>query len=202
MNSFLSIITATYNSGKTLEKTLVSVLNQNYIKVEYIIVDGDSKDNTLEIIKLYQEKFQKKNIQFKWISEKDSGVYEAWNKGLRLVSGKWVSFLGSDDIYVENALEKYAKYAKENPDADFIYSKIKIVHGNNLIRVIKRKWNWNKFKINMTIPHVGGFHNMNYFKQYGFFDESYKIAGDYEMLLRAKNKLKTVFVNDFTVILE
>ena len=100
-----TIITATFNSEKTIDRTINSLLNQTILNFEYIVVDGKSSDNTVKILKSYEEKFKIRNIGYKWISEKDSGIYEAWNKGLMFAKGDWISFLGSDDYYVENALE-------------------------------------------------------------------------------------------------
>ena len=103
----ISIITATYNSEKTLKDTLESVLKQTYTNYEHIIVDGDSKDNTMKIVKTYEEKYQGK---LRYISEKDSGIYDAMNKGIKMATGDIIGILNSDDIYAnENVLEKIAK---------------------------------------------------------------------------------------------
>jgi glycosyltransferase involved in cell wall biosynthesis len=199
MKPLLSVITATYNSEKTLARTFMSVLNQNGSNFEYLVVDGNSSDKTLAIIKEYESLFKEKNIVFKWISESDTGIYNAWNKGLKLASGQWISFLGSDDIYLENALEKYTAIINNNPTADFVHSKVKLVDGEKPIYNITRRWNWNTFKKEMKIAHVGAFHNAKYFEKFGHYDEYYKIVGDYEMLLRAKETLKTIFIPEFTV---
>lgn len=198
MIPFLSIITATYNSEKTLENTMISMLSQNYTNFEYILIDGLSQDNTVDIIKKYEPKFKEKNIRFKWISEKDSGIYNAWNKGLNLAQGDWIAFLGSDDIYLQNALEKYATKAKENPLVDFIYSKVRLMNQGKIKYIFSDKWKWRNFKRYMQIAHVGSFHNKQFFEKYGIFNEIYKISGDYEMLLRAKNNLKTIYIDEFT----
>lgn len=198
MAPLLSIITATYNSEKTLEETIVSILYQDYTNFEYIIVDGKSSDNTLNIIKKHQPLFEEKKILFKWISEKDTGIYNAWNKGLKLATGKWIAFLGSDDIYLDKVLEKYAAKALLHRDADFIHSKVKLMNRNEVKFIISDIWKWNVFKRYMKIAHVGCFHNKEYFDRYGNFNEDYKIAGDYELLLRAQSNLKTVFFDEFT----
>jgi glycosyltransferase involved in cell wall biosynthesis len=198
MTPLLSIITASFNSGKTIEETIVSVINQNYTDFEYIIVDGKSTDNTLNIIKKYEPLFNQKNISFKWISESDTGIYNAWNKGLKIATGSWISFLGSDDIYLENVLEKYSEKILLNKEADFIHSKVKLMNNNKVKHVFSDVWKWQQFKRYMKIAHVGSFHNKEYFEAYGDYDENYKITGDYELLLRAKDKLKTVFFDDFT----
>ncbi|OSY87023.1 hypothetical protein WH52_13235 [Tenacibaculum holothuriorum] len=199
MNPLFSVITASYNSEKTIKETITSVLNQNYTNFEYIIIDGNSTDNTVNIIREFEPIFKQKNISYKWISEKDSGIYNAWNKGLKLAIGNWIAFLGSDDIYLEKSLEKYAKIAISNPEADLITSKVKLINNNNKVKhIFSKPWRWNEFKRNMKIAHVGSFHNKKYFEKYGIYNETYKITGDYELLLRAKDKLKPLFINEFT----
>ncbi len=198
MKLFLSVITVSLNSEVTIEKTIQSVLNQNFTSFEYIIVDGNSSDNTIKIIKKYESEFHKKSIQFTWISEPDSGIYNAWNKGLKLAKGNWISFLGSDDIYLDNVLEKYAKVILANQNADFIHSKVKLMDKNKVKFIFSDTWKWTEFRRYMKIAHVGSFHNRKYFEKYGNFNEKYKIVGDYEMLLRAKDTLKTVFIDEFT----
>jgi len=94
----VSIVTVCYNSEKTIRDTIESVLNQTYRNIEYILVDGASKDSTVDIIKSYEEKFREKGISYKWISEPDTGIYNAMNKGIDMASGEWCYFLGSDDI--------------------------------------------------------------------------------------------------------
>ena len=198
MKPFLSIITATYNSDMTLEETIMSVLNQSYTNFEYILIDGKSKDNTIDIIKKYESLFKEKKINYSWISESDSGIYEAWNKGLKLAKGNWISFLGSDDIYLYDVLEKYTKNILLNKNADFVHSKVKLIEKGKIKFIISDIWIWSNFKRQMKIAHVGAFHNKKYFEKYGNYDEGYKIVGDYELLLRAKSNLKTAFFNDFT----
>ncbi len=199
MGPLLSIITATYNSERTLEETIQSVLNQDCENFEYIIIDGDSKDETIKIIKNYKEIFDQKKIPFTWISEPDKGIYDAWNKGLRIAKGDWISFLGSDDVYLAAALDRYTQFIQKNNQVDFIHSKVKLLKNEGIVKhIISDKWKWNKFKRQMKIAHVGCFHNKKYFDLYGEFNETFEIAGDYEMLLRAKDNLKTGFFDAFT----
>ncbi len=193
-----SIITATFNSEKTLERTIKSLLSQNISNFEYIIVDGKSTDSTLDIIKAFENEFKNKKIPFTWISEKDKGIYDAFNKGIKLSKGNWISFLGSDDYYIEGALESYIiEIEKLNENFDFIHSNVKVDEK----KIIKDKWEWKKFKRSMNIAHVGAFHNMNYFKKYGLYNTDYKIAGDYELLLRAKDSLKAHWFNKITAVM-
>ena len=111
---FFSIITASYNSEKTISDTITSVLNLDFNDFEYIIVDGNSKDKTVDIIKSFISKFEAKGITYKFISEKDKGIYDAWNKGIALSEGQWISFLGSDDSYLPSALQLYFNEIEKN----------------------------------------------------------------------------------------
>mgnify|MGYP000371187973 CR=1 FL=1 len=112
-NVLVSIITVSFNSDKTIKDTIESVLNQTDTNIEYIIVDGKSTDETIKIVKSFEKQFQEKGISYKWISEEDSGIYAAFNKGIKMSSGKWISFLGSDDIYLNNAIELYKNQIKK-----------------------------------------------------------------------------------------
>lgn len=194
----LSIIIATYNSATTIKNTFDSILNQNYLNYELIIVDGLSSDKTIEFVKAYENLFTQKGIHFEWISEKDSGIYDAWNKGLKLAKGKWISFIGSDDCLYDNSLEGMNEVSEKHSDTDFIAARAKIVRKDGTVeRELGKKWSWNQFKREMKILHAAGWHNAVYFKQYGVFDSSYKITGDYEMLLRAKADLNVAFYDKF-----
>lgn len=195
----LSIITATYNSASSIKDTIESILIQDLDYLEYIIIDGNSKDATVSIIKQYEEKFKNKGWNFKWISEKDNGIYDAWNKGLALVSGNWISYIGSDDVYLENSLKLYYQTILANSNQDFVTAKAIIKSEGNTNRIFGSEFLWSEFRREMKILHAGGFLSKNYFDKYGIFDESYKITGDYELLLRAGSNLKVTFINDILV---
>lgn len=195
---FFTIITVCFNSEKTINETIQSVLNQGYKNFEYILIDGKSTDKTVEIIKSFENQFKEKEISYKWISKKDTGIYNAFNKGIKESNGDWVSFLGSDDVYLKNSIEIYNKEISNLKDeVDFVYSNITI----NNKTVVSKNWKWKQFRRKMMIAHTGGFHNKNYFERFGFFNESYKIAGDYELLLRAKQQLKPHKIDEVTVIM-
>lgn len=111
MNSpAVSIITVCFNSEKSIKETISSVLNQTKSNFEYIIIDGKSTDKTIEIIQSFENQFKLKGISYQWISEKDTGIYNAFNKGIKLAQGNWISFLGSDDLYMKNALNVYLRH--------------------------------------------------------------------------------------------
>jgi len=194
----ISIITVVYNGEKYLEDTIKSVISQTYDNVEYIIVDGGSTDGTIDIIKKYED-----SIDY-WISERDKGIYDAWNKGLFVSSGLWISFLGADDLYVKNAISKYFEYINGHKESiDYISSRVNLTDTDNkIIKIIGKKWTWKTFKKYMKIAHVGSLHNRILFQKVGLYDISYKISGDYELLLRKKQYLKTAFIEDITAFMK
>lgn len=196
-----SIITASFNSEKTIEATFRSIIDQSYNNLEYIVIDGNSSDGTVDLIKQYESKFKEAGIDYKWISEKDDGIYDAWNKGLEISQGDWVGFIGSDDVYQSYTFSLYAKYILENPEMDFISAKTKMVRNGKVIRIMGEEWNWQTFKREMKVGHAGAIHNKKYFEKYGNFNSDFKITGDYELLLRAKEKLKVGFINDCVAIM-
>ncbi|NRB59549.1 MAG: glycosyltransferase [Winogradskyella sp.] len=204
MSKKFTVITAAYNSEKTIERTINSILSQSQKNIEFIIVDGASTDKTKNIIKSFESVFNKSEISYKWISEPDKGIYDAWNKGLNMSTGDWISFLGSDDYYKPNAIENYNAAIKESNDndIDWVYSEVEFTDGKRS-KKLDSIWSWKTFRRNITITpaHVGSFHNKKYFKKYGSFNTNYKIAGDYELLLRARHNLKTLKVNHITAVM-
>ncbi len=190
-----SVITVCLNAETTIETTIDSVLTQTNRQFEYIIIDGNSSDCTMQVVKSFEEKFLNKKIPFKWISEPDKGIYDAFNKGIGLAQGDWISFLGSDDRYTENAIKLYIENLSHK-ELDFGYCNVKVSD-----KIIDSVWSWYRFRRRMHIPHVGSFHSKKYFEKYGLFDTSYKIAGDYELLLRAKEELKTLKIDTVGVIM-
>jgi glycosyltransferase involved in cell wall biosynthesis len=191
----ITVITVVFNGAKTLEQTILSVVNQTYKNVEFIIIDGGSTDGTLDIIRKYEYA-----IDY-WVSEPDKGIYDAWNKGLAKASGEWIAFLGSDDIYLEGAIDAYANLIigfRDRP-VDYISSRINLIKDNKVLRTIGQQWNWKSFKKNMNVAHVGSLHRHTLFEKYGLFDVTYKICGDYELLLRPRENLQAEFINITTV---
>lgn len=185
---FFTVITASFNSEKTIDKTIESLLNQNYTNFEYIIIDGNSKDSTLEIIKSFEQKFKEKNITYKFISEPDKGIYDAWNKGIKLSEGEWISFLGSDDLYFNDALLNYYEILQSRNDINFICSKIEIVDENwNKLKLYGEPFSKEKLNRKMSFAQVGAFHRRDLFTIVGNFDFNYKIVGDFDFYLRAKD---------------
>ncbi|MDA9312804.1 glycosyltransferase [Vicingaceae bacterium] len=195
----ISIVTACFNSAKTIQSTINSILNQSVKPFEYIVVDGASSDETVTILTQNEQWFKDAGIQFKWISEKDKGIYDAWNKALKLIEGDWVAYLGSDDIYLDTALDNYTQRIYEFPEADFITAKAQLISEGKVVREFGEPFKWEIFKREMKILHAGGFLNMKYIEQWGNFDINYKITGDYELLLRKGKSLSVVFINEILV---
>ena len=186
----ISIVTAVFNGKDYLEEAILSVINQTYDNVEYIIIDGGSTDGTLDIIKKYTDK-----IDY-WISEKDKGIYDAWNKAVQISCGQWIGFLGADDFYELNAIQMYVENINLNTEVEFISSQCYFcTKDKKILRKIGKSWNWKDFSIYMNIAHVGSLHRKSLFEKYGIYDINFKVCGDYDFLLRAGDKLKAGFVN-------
>lgn len=177
-----SIITATYNSQKFIESCIQSVLNQSYPNIELIIVDGASSDNTLQIIQSFNDP------RVKIHSERDNGIYFALNKGVSLASGDVIGFLHSDDFFVhENVIEEII-LELQNPNIQGVYSNLKYVHHSNPNQVI-RNWKSKPYKpINLKFgwmpPHPTLFLKREVYDSIGLFNTNYRIAADYDWILR------------------
>jgi len=203
----ISIITVCFNSSSTIKDTIASVLNQTYTNIEYILIDGNSTDDTVTIIKSYQEQFKQKSTPYKWISESDKGIYDAMNKGIALAEGDWIVFIGSDDYYQNNTVLKDSISSleiAENKKIKYVYGKIEhINHHNNLVEISGEPWinQKERFPYIMNINHSGCFHHKTLFSTHGNFNDTFKIAGDYEFLLRElKNKSNDAFFIDSVLI--
>jgi len=193
----ITIIVSVLNGSKTLERCLLSIFEQTYEPKEIIVIDGFSNDGTVDIIKKYSA-----NIDY-WISEPDSGIYNAWNKAINKSSGEWICFLGCDDCWssADSLLEiaKHALYPKFN----FVSSKMYLVNKNgNIISSVGNALNHKKLALGPRIAHVGALHHRSLFSTYGLFDESYKIAGDFEFLLRVSSSIKPAFVPRNLIFME
>lgn len=191
----VTVITAVFNGEDCIAKCLDSVLSQDYPHIEHIILDGGSSDGTLETLRRYEDRVAV------WVSEPDAGVYDAWNKGLKLARGEWVAFLGADDVYLEGAIRAYVDLAKKNPDAEFLSSRARLDHPTGYAPVFGGPWEWPRCATAMTNIHVGTMHRRSLFERYGQFDTSYRIAGDFEFLLRAGEHLRAAFTPVTTVVM-
>lgn len=176
-----SIITVVYNGDRYLEKTIKSVLNQSNQNFEYIIIDGGSKDNSLKIIKKYE-----KRIDY-WLSEKDKGIYDAFNKGMKVAKGKFIGFINSDDIYRKNALKIISNYYLNNKYFDFIFGSVKKHWGIlNGYKPHKIKYSWGFYSSHST----GFFIKRDVAEKVGFYNTKYKYHADYDYFYRLIVKKK------------
>ena len=193
----VTIVTSVLNADEYFERSILSIVNQTYQNIEYIIIDGASTDNTLALIKKYED-----YISY-WISENDNGIYDAWNKALLRASGCWITFLGADDYLYPHAIEAYIDFVRRNSECnyDFICSRARIVSKDyRELRVVGDAWDWRIFRRYMNVVHVASLHSRTLFERLGEFNSSeYKIVGDYELLLRSKGNLQCGFFDDITV---
>lgn len=182
MKPLISIITVCYNSEKTIEDTIESVLNQTYENIEYILVDGRSIDNTLDIIKSYENEAKEKGIIYKWTSEPDKGIYDAMNKGIEMTSGELIGVINSDDWYELDAVEMVAKsYISTNKKLCLIYGDLNYIKNE---KFYKREGNSFEFLPEKMIGHPSCFVKKETFLKYKKFNLKYKCAADYDFMLK------------------
>lgn len=194
----LTVIVAVFNNQATIQQCIDSVAQQTYPYKELIVIDGGSKDGTADLLKANNEK-----ISY-WISEPDRGIYNAWNKGLAQAQGEWICFLGADDYFWDTqVLEHMAQHLEKTPASiRVVYGQIMIVNGGGeSLYLIGEDWQKVKkrFRQVMCIPHTGAMHHRSLFECHGKFDESFRIAGDYEMLLRELKLADAFFIRDCIV---
>jgi hypothetical protein len=195
----ITIITVVFNGASTIEKSILSVINQTYENVEYLIIDGGSTDGTVDIIRKYAHA-----IDY-WVSEPDQGIYDAWNKAVRCANGDWICFIGADDyLWDDSILDKMASVmAGSTSDCTLVYGNIAVVNNDQQpIDHVGEPWEKAKGKLisGMSVPHPGLMHHRSWFEKYGLFDVSYRIAGDYEMLLRGWPKEDAFYMSDCIVV--
>jgi glycosyltransferase involved in cell wall biosynthesis len=180
---FISIVTSTRNAARQLPNAIKAVRQQSYSNFEWIIIDGASTDGTVDPIR------ENGDIVDHWVSEPDMGIYDAWNKGLWLARGEWICFLGADDwLWEPDVLFKLSAVLEQAyPLFRVVYGRVAIVNSAREV-LFYEGTAWPKvrrrFQSIMCIPHPGPMHHRSIFEEHGFFDLSFRIAGDYEMLLR------------------
>lgn len=194
----ISVIVAVFNGAATLQQCIDSVAQQTYPNKELIVIDGGSSDGTVSLLKENQEK-----IAYS-ISESDNGIYNAWNKGLAQAKGEWICFLGADD-FLWNAQvlgQMVERLIKLPSDVRVAYAQVMLLNaeGDELYPVGEP---WEKirerFKQLSCIWHQGVMHRRSLFERHGQFDETFRITGDYELLLRELKLSDAVFIPDVTL---
>jgi len=178
----ISIITVCRNSEKTIETTIKSVLSQTYKNIEYIIIDGDSKDKTKDIVLSYGDRISK------FVSEPDKCLWEAMNKGIRLATGDFLYFINSDDyIFDQNVVSDVVNFIQERPDSDFVYGDIETRKPRHKPIIQKSPYPieiMESMVAGCSIPHAGSFIKTNLFEKFGLYNENHKIGSDYEWVTK------------------
>ncbi len=177
----LTVITPSFNQGEFLERTILSVLNQNYPNLEYIIIDGGSTDRSTEVIRKYE-----KYLAY-WVSEKDKGQVHAINKGLARATGDWISFQNSDDVYFPGTFRKFAGSAARHPEAGILYGDLYLIDPEDEVTELLKTLPFNmvsQLAEGMQIHNQSLFFRRELVERYGDFDESYRFAFDYEFITR------------------
>lgn len=192
MCPLVSIITVAYNSEKTICKTVESVLDQTYPKLEYLIIDGQSSDRTVEAARTYDKKFARKGIPFRIMSEPDQGIYDAMNKGIRLASGALIGMINSDDWYEPDAVETAVRtYQRER--FDMFYADIRMIRqdGSSFIKRARLDWlatsrHWNHPTMFVTKQ---AYEELGTYKNTGIYD-------DFDLFLRFRRAGKKLAVRN------
>lgn len=179
----ISIITATFNSGATLRDTMESVLRQDYDDFEHIIIDGGSKDNTLEIVRSLEPQY---GGRLRWISEPDKGIYDAMNKGILMATGDVIGLLNSDDFYSSSDI--LSTVDREIRKFDAVYGDVHYVDPDDITKSVRyyssksfRRW---KMRLGFMPAHPSFYCRRTVYTRYGLFDIDFKVAADFEQLLR------------------
>lgn len=185
----ISIVTVTFNAAKTLEQTIQSIITQTYHDIEFIIIDGASSDETIDIINKYANK-----ITY-WISEPDNGIYDAMNKALKIATGDFLIFMGADDVFYKT--KTIEKMTKQMIDSKSVY------YGNVILKGLNKIHNgrFNKIKWGTTnISHQAIFYPKNIYKSYSY-NTKYKLYADYAYnLVLLKNNIKFIYVNEIITL--
>jgi glycosyltransferase involved in cell wall biosynthesis len=192
----ITVIIATYNCGTVLQRCLDSFAAQTYARKELVVIDGASTDNSMQVIEANSARIAYRE------SETDSGIYHAWNKALKHAKGDWIYFMGGDDRFLSPDVlkEMAAVLSGAFPEHRVVYGRVNVVRNDGfVIMTAGGPWDRKKFLQVMTLPHQGVFHHRSLFEVHGVFDESLRIAGDYEMLLRELKDRSPLFVPEIVV---
>jgi len=164
--------------------------------MELIVIDGGSTDGSVDIIRRFSWAITH------WTSEPDNGIYDAWNKGLRIAKGEWIAFLGADDFWKSESAIASLMDAATYPQVNFVSARlIKAAYGNNPERAFGERWSKRKIRQHMSIAHSGMLHHRSLFDQFGGFDTRFRIAGDYEFFLRAANGVRAAYVDEIVGVM-
>lgn len=172
----VSLITICYNAEKTIAKTIESVLSQDYENLEYIIVDGGSKDHTIDIIKSYE------NEKIRWISEKDNGISDAFNKGIKMATGDFIGLINADDYLLPHAIANLILACHECTDV--LYGNTIVNDEENELKLVKHAGSVEGLEYSLPFIHQSSLVSKKAYEQYGGYSEKYKICMDYDLFAR------------------
>ena len=193
----ISVITATYNSGRTIGDTLESVLRQTYSDVELIVVDGASRDDTMDIVRRYEPRF---GGRMHWTSEPDRGIYDAMNKGIARATGDVIGILNSDDFYTSDTVLERVAEAMAGGDVDAVYGDIHYVRDGDLHKCVRyyssRPFRRGLMRLGFMPAHPSFYCRREVYERCGTFDTTYRVAADFENLLRLiyVNRIRTRYL--------
>ncbi|MBE5820672.1 MAG: glycosyltransferase [Clostridiales bacterium] len=195
----ISIVTTAYNSGKTIEETIQSVLSQEYENYEHIIVDGASKDNTMEIVKKYEEKYKGK---LRYISEPDKGIYDAMNKGIKMATGDIIGLLNSDDKYANNKILEIISETVEKNKCDGIHGNLLYMDYETMSKP-QRKWitKSTNVKTGNILAHPTLYLTKEAYDKMGLYDLKYKVVSDYDFMVKLllNKEINLVHINKYLI---
>ena len=193
----ISVITATYNSGRTISDTLESVLRQTYSDVELIVVDGASRDDTMDVVRRYEPRF---GGRMHWTSEPDRGIYDAMNKGIARATGDVIGILNSDDFYTSDTVLERVAEAMAGGDVDAVYGDIHYVRDGDLHKCVRyyssRPFRRGLMRLGFMPAHPSFYCRREVYERCGTFDTTYRVAADFENLLRLiyVNRIRTRYL--------
>ena len=191
----VTIVTVCYNSEKTVHKAIESVLRQTYPEIEYIVVDGASKDNTVAVAKEYESRFQEKGYQYRIISEKDNGIYDAMNKGIRMAKGELIGMINSDDWYEPIAVQTAAE-AYNQEKYDLFYANLNLVRDDGSVIVKHSKLD--KFPSTRHWNHPTTFIPKRIYEELGLY-ACKGLYDDFDLVLRIRGAGKKVAIKNTTL---
>jgi glycosyltransferase involved in cell wall biosynthesis len=194
----ISVITSTYRAAEHLPRIIESIRAQTFDSFEWIVIDGASTDGTVDILR------QSQDVVDYWLSEPDTGIYDAWNKGIRHARGMWVLFLGADDYFwAPDVLSRAAQALRAVPsECRVAYGQVAMMNqANEIVGLVGGGWDTVKrrFRSLMSLPHTALFHHRDLFQVHGEFDPAFRIAGDYELLLRELGTRDALFLPDLII---